>query len=129
MALSESAKTKTPPLPQNDMSQFDFFKTTMPKTRPADFYLGGLDGAVFMDFCLNEKSQIALVRISFDGFGCCQLPKQTTPLSNEDSVSFVRGMQQEDLNQAAITTLVQQLLRQNQAHIWAEALERYQLLG
>ena len=29
---------------------FDFFKTEMPESRKADFYLDYLDGCVFIDF-------------------------------------------------------------------------------
>lgn len=34
---------------------FDFFKTTMPDSTKADFYLGCLDGCVFLDF--NPRSE------------------------------------------------------------------------
>ena len=50
---------------------FDFFKTSMPSTRKADYYLGGLDSSVFIDFNRTKENRISLVRISFDGYGCC----------------------------------------------------------
>jgi len=37
---------------------FDFFKTTMQKTRMTDFHLGCLDGSVFIDFNHTEENRI-----------------------------------------------------------------------
>jgi hypothetical protein len=52
-------------------SDFDFFRTSMPESRKADFYLGCLGGSVFIDFNLANENLISLCRISFDGYGCC----------------------------------------------------------
>ena len=48
---------------------FEFFKTTMPQTRKADYYLGCLDSCVFLDFNRSTDNGISLARISFDGYG------------------------------------------------------------
>jgi|LakMenE18May11ns_1017448.scaffolds.fasta_scaffold5292828_1 hypothetical protein len=40
--------------------QFDFFKTIMPEGRDADFYLGCLEGSVFIDWSQNGSSSYAL---------------------------------------------------------------------
>ena len=37
---------------------FDFFKTQMPDSRKADFYLGCLDSSVFIDFNLTSDNLI-----------------------------------------------------------------------
>ena len=39
---------------------FYFFKTTMPESRKADFYLGCLDGSVFIDFNYTPDKRISL---------------------------------------------------------------------
>jgi hypothetical protein len=110
------------------MDNFDFFKTTMPKTRPADFYLGCLDGSVFIDFNKTGNDQIALIRISFDGYGCCNLEKEIELLNEEDSGLFIKEMKKESLNQKAITTLVKKSIEINKKHIWIDALEKYELI-
>lgn len=71
------------------MKNFDFFKTSMPYTRKADFYLGCLDGSVFIDFNRIGKDQISLVRISFYGYGCCNLDKKTELLNQDESALFI----------------------------------------
>ncbi len=110
------------------MDNFDFFKTTMPKTRPADFYLGCLNGSVFIDFNKTGNDQIVLVRISFDGYGCCNLKKEVELLNEEDSGLFIKEMNKESLNQEAITVLVKKSIEMNKKHIWIDALEKYGLI-
>ncbi len=46
---------------------FDFFITTLPPTRQADYYLGCLNASVFIDFNCSDENLIYLIRISFDG--------------------------------------------------------------
>ncbi len=60
----------------------------MPPTRPADYYLGYLEGCVFLDFNHVDHDRVCLIRISFDGYGCCELPPDAIPLSEEDSKAF-----------------------------------------
>ena len=110
------------------MESFNFFKTTMPKTRPADFYLGCLDGSVFIDFNKTINDQISLVRISFDGYGCCNLEKQVELLNENDSSLFIKEMNNEYLNQEVITAMVKKSIAINEKHIWTDALEKYELI-
>ena len=65
--------------------KFDFFGTTMPETRKADYYLGCLNSSVFIDFNKTNNNQICLVRISFDGFGCYNLFGRVYLLDIQDS--------------------------------------------
>ena len=51
--------------------ELEFFIASMPATRPTDYYLGCLESSVFMDFDNYENEHIRLIRISFDGYGCC----------------------------------------------------------
>ena len=81
-----------------------------------------------MDFDRLENDQIALVRISFDGYGCCRLNEKAELLNQKDSVQFINELNKEPLDQAAITTLVKKIIQLNKAHIWLDALERYALI-
>jgi hypothetical protein len=107
---------------------FDFFKTKMPESRKADFYLGCLDGAVFLDFNKTVDNRIRLCRISFDGYGCCNLPEQTNALNAELSKTFMEEITKEKLDQEKLALLVKEVIKINQAHIWVEALESYHLI-
>lgn len=109
------------------MDGYDFFKTTMPQTRKADFYLGCLDSSVFIDFNLNNNNQIYLQRISFDGYGCCEV-KNSETLDYRDSLKFVEEMNRETIDQKTIEQLVKRLIKINSEQIWADALEEYKLI-
>ena len=99
----------------------------MPGTRKADVYLGCCDGSVFVDFNISKDNLISLVRISFDGYGCCNLDETAESLNATNSQEFLREIEQEILNQEAIGRLVQKIVKMNKDLIWKEALEEYGL--
>jgi len=107
---------------------FDFFKTTMPKSRKADYYLGCLGGSVFIDFDSTKKKLINLCRISFDGYGCCNLDSNTKCLDDKLSKDFIEEYSKDNLDQTTITKIVLELIRLNKDEIWEDALEEYNLI-
>ncbi|NOU59599.1 hypothetical protein [Marinifilum caeruleilacunae] len=107
---------------------FEFFKTTMPETRKADYYLGCLDSCVFLDFNVSTDNRISLARISFDGYGCCTLDEKAEFLDRKESSLFIEEMNKENLNQETISTLVKKVIRINKEHIWNDAIEEYGLI-
>lgn len=108
--------------------KFDFFKTTMPDSRKADFYLGCLDGCVFIDFNYTSDKRIYLCRISFDSYGCCNIKNNAKCLDNQLSKQFVDEIEKDNLDQEKISEIVLELIRLNKDNIWAEALEEYKLI-
>lgn len=90
----------------------------MPSTRKADFYLGGLDSSVFIDFNRTKENCISLIRISFDGYGCCNLDDKGLILNQTDSEKFIEEMENENLNQETISRLVKEIIRVNKDLIW-----------
>ena len=106
---------------------FDFFKTTMPKTRKADYYLGALGGSVFIDFNRSDDNLIYLCRISFDGFGCCNLDKRANHLNHKDSQKFIAEFEREKIDQKTVTSLVKEIININKEYIWDDAIEKYGL--
>lgn len=109
-------------------TDFDFFKTTMPDSRKADFYLGCLDGCVFLDFNYTIDKRINLCRISFDGYGCCNIDNNAKCLDNQLSKEFIAEIGKENLEQEKITKVVLELIRLNKDNIWTDALEEYKLI-
>ena len=66
-----------------------FTWTSMPDSRPADSYISYADDSVFMDFS-HEDDIVRLIRISFDGYGCCNLDRDSiVPMNHEDSSEFL----------------------------------------
>ena len=109
-------------------TQIIFFKTVMPGTRKADIYLGCFDGSVFLDFIISTDNLIFLRRISFDGYGCCNLDGTTESLSVRDSQVFLKEIAKEEFNQETVCGLVQKIIQLNKDLIWNDALLEYGLL-
>jgi len=107
---------------------FDFFKTQMPDSRKADFYLGCLEGSVFMDFNQSLENLIFLCRISFDGYGCCELSGTTKFLNAELSKQFLHEIAKDEINQQKMTNIVKEIIKINSEHIWTDALKEYNLI-
>jgi hypothetical protein len=108
-------------------TDLEFFITTMPETRPADYFLGCLGGSVFMDFDNYEDEQIRLKRISFDGYGCCDLEDQAIPMNEIDSKAFKEIVEAGLADQSRLTTIVKKNILNNRKLIWEDALNEYGL--
>jgi hypothetical protein len=100
----------------------------MPSSRPADYYLGYMEGCVFLDFNNYGDDRISLVRISFDGYGCCEFVDQSIPLNKDDSKTFIDFVKNFIENQSALMTIVKQAIQLNKELIWEDALEEYNLI-
>lgn len=106
----------------------DFFITAMPPSRPADYYLGCLDGSIFMDFNKDENECIYLKRISFDGYGCCSLSDQVIPMDGVDSQAFKEIFEAQLSDQPRLTSIIKKTIASNRKLIWEGALENYGLV-
>ena len=107
---------------------FDFFKTTMPESRKADFYLGCLGGSVFIDFNQTSDGLISLCRISFDGYGCYNIIDTKNFLNSELSKKFIEEIKKDELNQNQLTPLVKEIIKININYISIDALEEFNLI-
>jgi hypothetical protein len=108
--------------------EFDFLKTTMHDSRKADFHLGCLVGSVFIDFNLTSEKLIRLCRISFDGYGCCNLDNNSKSLNEKLSQSFINEIDKINFDQEKMTKIVLILIGMNKDYIWTDALEEYNLI-
>jgi hypothetical protein len=108
---------------------FNFFKTAMPESRSADFHLGCLGGSVFIDINKLGRNQISLSRISFDGYGCCELNDKNNLLTQELSERFLNEIRKDEIDQPTMTFIIRKLIEINKDAIWADALEEYNLIG
>lgn len=106
---------------------FGFFKTMMPSSRKADYYLGCFDGAVYIDFNRVRGNRIVLCRISFDGYGCCNIPNSAECLDEHLSRVFIGEMRKDMVCQDALSQIVMESIRLNKEYLWSDALEAYGL--
>jgi hypothetical protein len=97
-------------------------------TRIADYCLSYDDDSVFIDFndCSNE--QIRLIRISFDGYGCCNIERPGIPLDIDKSRVFKEQMAAGITDQELMLSLVKESILLNKEQLWIDALEEYVLI-
>lgn len=100
----------------------------MPETRQADYLLSFSDGSISIDFNKNANHTISLIRISFDGYGCCEL-KDSVAMNLIDSTKFDIACTGTELNHTVLSALVLKTIKVNSKLIWKEALTRYELLS
>src|SRR4051812_4630495 len=105
---------------ENEIDAQIFFLTEMPVSRPADFHLGYLDGSVFLDFNNVTGNRISLIRISFDGYGCCDLTDRAIPLTEQDSECFRHIVEEKLKDQKSLFRIVRNAVQINREIIWEE---------
>jgi hypothetical protein len=113
---------------KNTNNELEFFITAMPKSRSADYCLGYLGGSIFMDFDNYEDKRIRLKRISFDGYGCCDLKDQAIAMDEIDSRAFKEIIEAQLSDQPQLTAIVKKTLLSNINLIWEDALNEYGLI-
>ncbi len=106
----------------------EFFIANMGPGRPADYYLGYMDSSVFLDFNNCDNGRVCLVRISFDGYGCCDLGDKSEPLSAEDSEVFKRMMRNNINDQNILFEVIKKSIAINKGLLWLNALKEYYLV-
>jgi hypothetical protein len=111
---------------KNESDDRGFFLTEMPVSRSGDFHLG-LDGSVFLDFNVTGN-RISLVRISFDGYGCCDLASHAIPLTEQDCELFRHIVDEKHKDQESLMRIVRSAIRITRGNIWEDALVEYKLI-
>jgi hypothetical protein len=107
--------------------KLEFFITAMPDSRPADYYSGCLGGSVFMDFDNYGNERIRLKRISFDGYGCCDLRDRAIPMNEVDSRAFKEIIEAQLSGQSQLTAIIKETILSNRKFIWEDTLNEYGL--
>ncbi len=96
-------------------------------TRPCKFCLGFQDDSVFADFDVDEEGRVRLLRISFDGYGCCHTDR-VTKMDPTDSRLLVAAVDRGNVGESAIETTLRGYFRANSEVIWKDALTDHDLL-
>ena len=109
-------------------NDLEFFITAMPHRDRSNYFLGCLVGSIFMDFDDCDGERIRLKRISFDGYGCCDLRDQAIPMNEVDSGAFKEIIKATLSDQSRLSTIVKKTLWGNRKLIWEDALNEYGLI-
>jgi hypothetical protein len=102
-----------------------------PPSRPCNFSLcleaqGG--SVAFADFDIDPNGSVFLVRISFDGYGCCQTGTNITRMPLNESGILVEAVNADDVDRKDIRDILSWYFQQNDNVIWRDALEEFELV-
>jgi hypothetical protein len=95
----------------------------------ADVEFVGDDGCIFADFAFvpsshSQSRRLKLLRISFDGHGCCTTPKSSEMDSKKTDLLMETSNEEVD----KITQIIVQYLRENHKILWEDALTEYGII-
>ena len=97
-------------------------------SRPCRFCLCLQGGSVFADFNIGSDGRVYLVRISFDGYGCCETEGKVARMPLDESHTLVELVNTDDVNRDEIREILFRYFDQNQNVIWRDALVEHELL-
>jgi hypothetical protein len=99
-------------------------------TRPCHLGLALQDDSVFADFDKDEEGCLYLVRISFDGYGCCYPDKsiEVGKISSDKSARLIKHIERSDLEHPELSEIVQSYLFAVREAIWKDALKHHGLI-
>lgn len=103
---------------------------TMP-TRPCRYCLALQDDSVFADFDVDPDCCLYLVRISFDGYGCCNPnPKIVMGrIKYKESIKLIEQIEKNTFDTSVASNILHEYFRINKAFLWEDALIDYELIG
>jgi hypothetical protein len=96
-----------------------------PPFRGGRFCLSLQEDSVFADFDVDSDGRVFLLRISFDGYGCCS--GDFTKLNPEDSGLLLDAVGRNAVARPEIQILLRAYFAANKGLIWSDALESHGL--
>ena len=98
-------------------------------TRPCRVALSLNLGSVFADFDVDATTgNVFLVRISFDGYGCCEAPTEIGRMTEEDSMALLEMAERSAIDAAALEPILRRYFRANERLLWSDALREHDLV-
>ena len=97
-------------------------------TRPCSFCLSLQGGSVFADFDIEEAGVVSLRRISFDGYGCCDVGTSATRMNSDDSRLVRDAIALGELESVQIEETLRRYFQENRNVIGIAALTEHGLL-
>ena len=102
--------------------------TPMP-SRPCRYCLSLQEDSVFADFDVDGSGRLALVRISFDGYGCCRPSWDRKPatMPPRESERLIQWMESGDLDHSEAANILRAYFTACGEALWAHALKDHHL--
>ena len=93
------------------------------------FLLSLQGGSVFADFDMDPDGCLYLVRISYDGHGCCEVERnEVTAMSLTASQRLIEMIESDAFDPCETTRILGGYFDDNKSSIWEEALQHHQLI-
>jgi hypothetical protein len=96
-------------------------------SRPCRFCLSLQGGCVFADFDVDPDGRVFAVRVSFDGYGCCDAPADVGRMDVHDSEALLAMVAQGSIN-ATASSVLRAYFQQNRNALWSDALAQHGLV-
>jgi hypothetical protein len=84
-------------------------------------------GSVFADFDLDPDGRAFAVRVSYDGYGCCNAPADIGRMSVRDSEVLLAMVEQGSID-ASAEPVLRAYFRDNRDVLWRDALTHHALV-
>ncbi|WP_394165166.1 hypothetical protein [Neptunomonas phycophila] len=97
-------------------------------TRPCKYCVALQDDSVFADFEINDTGCLYLVRISFDGFGCCEPEATIGKIDEKSSKYLVAATESNNLRVPEAREILSNYFRANKDSLWKDALLEHKLI-
>lgn len=98
-------------------------------TRPCSFSLCLQGGSVFADFDIDPDGRVFLIRISFDGYGCCDTGGNISRMAMDDSRTLSQLVETDDVDCDEVRQILRRYFQLNKEVIWRDALEEHELIN
>jgi hypothetical protein len=99
-------------------------------TRPCRYCLALQDDSVFADFDVDQNGCLYLVRISFDGYGCCHPDTKIKlgKIDNKKSERLIKQIEANDFEAPEASQILSEFLNENRGALWEDALKEHGLI-
>lgn len=99
-------------------------------TRPCRHCLSLQNDSVFADFDADENGQLYLLRISFDGYGCCYPEWSSAPVKMSVAVSrrLLHLVEAEDPGHPDVGSILSSYFVECGGAVWTDALREHDLI-
>jgi hypothetical protein len=97
-------------------------------TRPCKYGLAFQDDSVFADFDVCENGNLYLVRISYDGYGCCEPQEKISEMDDITSSQLISAIESNSLDSPEINEILSRYFQLNRAALWEDALIEHGLI-
>jgi hypothetical protein len=98
--------------------------------RPCRYCLALQDDSVFADFDVDQNGSLYLVRISFDGYGCCTPDSKVEIGRIEVAISerLIFQIEASNFERAEASKILSEYFYENKHLLWEEALFEHRLI-